>query len=76
MAKASPDYSALESMLPQGARSRFTKAAAAIEAADALVPDSALDGTSADLRQAVKHLYVAAENLTELLVYRKMMGVD
>ncbi len=70
------DYTAMETMLPQGARSRFDKAMKAMDAADTLVPNSAMEGSAADLRQAVKHLQAACENLTELIVYRKMLGVD
>lgn len=65
-----------DTMLPQGARSRYKKAVEAIDAADDLLPKDALDGQASDLRQAVKHLYTAAENITELLAYRKMYGVD
>ena len=76
MAKREKDYSALEAMLPQGARSRHRKAVDALGAADDLIDDDALGGTSADLRQAIAQLDTARTNLAELLVYRKMMGVD
>ncbi|MCB2020863.1 MAG: hypothetical protein KDG44_08665 [Burkholderiaceae bacterium] len=72
----SEKFKSYDTMLPQGARSRFQKAVDAMEAADKLVPDEALDGNPADIRQAIKHLYSAAENLAELLAYRKMYGVD
>lgn len=62
--------------LQQGADSRFKKAIAALEAADDLMPNDPLAGTAADLRQVVKSIYVMAENVTELIAYRKMMGVD
>lgn len=74
--QAHRDYTNFETMLPQGARSRHTKALAALDSADDLLPETALDGTAADLRQAIKHLATAMENLTELIVYRKMLGVD
>lgn len=70
------DYSSFDTMLPQGARSRHAKAVSALDSADDLLPGTALDGSSADLRQAIKHLQTAIENLAELIVYRKMMGVD
>jgi delta-aminolevulinic acid dehydratase/porphobilinogen synthase len=69
-------YKSLDVILPQGARSKFMKAAQAIEQADDLLPSDALDGTSQDIRQAIKHLQAAAENLTEMMAYRKIMGVD
>lgn len=70
------DYTAFETMLPQGARSRFDKTLKAMDAADELMPDSAMEGTAADLRGAIAHLQTATANLIELLVYRKMTGVD
>jgi hypothetical protein len=69
-------FKGLDVILPQGARSRHMKAVDLIERADALIPDDALTGTSADLRQAAKHLQEAAANIAEMLVYRKIMGVD
>ena len=77
MGRRNPDdYRAFDVMLPQGARSRFTKAVQALDAADELLPEDALLGTSAELRQAIKHLQGAVENLSEMMAYRKMMGVD
>jgi hypothetical protein len=70
------DKATLGTMLDQGATSRFNKAVTAFEAADDGIPASALDGSPAEIRQAIKHLYTTAENLAELLAYRKMMGVD
>lgn len=76
MPKTKDDYTNLDVMLPQGARSRHVKAMKAIDAADDLMPVDALDGTSAELRQAIKHLQSATENIAEMIVYRKIMGVD
>jgi hypothetical protein len=77
MPKRDPEqYKSFDTMLPQGARSRFSKAMKALDDADTLMPDDALLGTSAELRQAIKHLQGAVENLSELMAYRKMMGVD
>jgi hypothetical protein len=70
------DYASFEMMLPQGARSRHRKAVDALGSADELIHDEALGGTSADLRQAIALLDTARTNIAELLVYRKMMGVD
>lgn len=47
-----------------------------MELADDLVPLDALDGTSAEIREAIKHLNEAATNLAEMMAYRKMLGVD
>jgi hypothetical protein len=69
-------YKSFDVMLPQGARSRFEKAASSIEEADALLPENALGGTAADLQAALVHLNRAQANLCELIVYRKLMGVD
>ncbi|ATG47622.1 hypothetical protein CEW89_08570 [Celeribacter ethanolicus] len=69
-------YKSFDVMLPQGARSRHLKAVQAMESADELVPIDALEGTSAELRQAIKHLQSATENLSELMAYRKMIGID
>lgn len=69
-------YKSFDVMLPQGARSRFQKAVSALDDADDLLPEDALDGTSAELRQVIKHLQSATENLSELMAYRKMIGVD
>lgn len=71
-----PKYQSFDTMLPQGARSRFQKALGALDAVEDLLPDDALAGTAADLRQAIKHLHSAGENLAELMAYRKMIGVD
>lgn len=65
-----------DQQIVQGANSRFQKAVKAFEAADDRFPQTAFDGTAAELREAIKSLYIAAENITELLVYRKLMGVD
>ena len=69
-------YKGYDVMLPQGARSRFTKMMHALEEADELLPADALDGTAHDLRQALNHLQTAQTNLCELIAYRKMAGVD
>lgn len=74
--KDNEKYKSIDVQLMQGARSRHAKAIKALDAADDLVPDTDLGGTSGEIREAIKHLYGAAENLTEMLVYRKMMGVD
>lgn len=76
MPRDAEHYKSFETMLPQGARSRHAKAVKAMEEADDLVPLDALQGTSAEIRQAIKHLYIATENLAEMLAYRKMLGVD
>ena len=47
-----------------------------MELADDLVPMDALDGTSAEIREAIKHLTEAATHLAEMMAYRKMLGVD
>ena len=69
-------FKAFDVMLPQGARARHAKAVKAMELADDLVPMDALDGTSAEIREAIKHLNEAATNLAEMMAYRKMLGVD
>jgi hypothetical protein len=69
-------FKAFDVMLPQGARSRHAKAVKAMELADDLVPMDALDGTSAEIREAIKHLTEAATQLAEMMAYRKMLGVD
>ena len=69
-------FKSFDVMLPQGARSRFQKAVKAVNDADDLIPDDALTGTAAELREAIKHLGSAIENLAELMAYRKMMGID
>lgn len=69
-------FKGFDVMLPQGARSRYAKAIAALDAADDLLPEDALLGDAASLRQAIKHVHAAAENLAELMAYRKMIGVD
>ncbi len=76
MPKDSERFKSLDVTLPQGARSRFMKAQRACENAEDLLPTDALDGTSQDIRQAIKHLQAAAENLGEMLVYRKILGID
>ena len=48
----------------------------ALDKADDLLPEDALDGSAADIREAIKHIQNAAENLSELMAYRKMIGVD
>jgi hypothetical protein len=73
---ASERFKSFDVMLPQGARSRFDKAMRLIDHAEDLLPADALAGDSASLRQAIKDLQEAATNLAELMVYRKMMGVD
>lgn len=69
-------FKSFDVMLPQGARSRFQKAMGLMEHADELLPGDALDGDAASFRQAIKDLQEAAANLSELMAYRKMMGVD
>ena len=69
-------FKSLDVMLPQGARSKHNKAVDQLERADDLLPASALEGTSADLREAIKLLNEASTNIAELLVYRKIMGID
>lgn len=69
-------FKSFDVMLPQGARSRFGKALTAIDKAEDLIPEDALTGNSEDLRAVMKHLHSAAENLSELMAYRKMLGVD
>ena len=67
-------FKTFDVMLPQGAR--HAKAVKGMELADDLVPLDALDGTSAEIREAIKHLNEAATNLAEMMAYRKMLGVD
>lgn len=74
--KGDERYKGLDVMLPQGARSRLTKAETAIDDALDLLPTDALDGSSADIKLAISHLHRAADNLSEALAYRKMLGVD
>jgi hypothetical protein len=69
-------YKDFDVMLPQGARSRFTKAVTALDEAESLLPEDALDGTKTDLVLVIRRLEVATANLNELLAYRKMLGVD
>ena len=69
-------FKAFYVMLPQGARARHAKAVRLMELADDLVPMDAFDGTSAEIREAIKHLNEAATNLAEMMAYRKMLGVD
>lgn len=69
-------FKTFDVMLPQGARARHAKAVRGMELADDLVPLDALDGTSAEIREAIKHLNEAATNLAEMMAYRKMLGVD
>lgn len=76
MPKNTDRFKDFDVMLPQGARSRHTKAMTALDKADDLLPEDALDGSAADIRGAIKHIQNAAENLSELMAYRKMIGVD
>ncbi len=76
MPKDTDRFKSFDTMLPQGARSRFTKAMNALGEAEDLLPDDALDGNAADLRQVILHLQKATENLSEMMAYRKMLGVD
>jgi hypothetical protein len=77
MARPDPDrFKGFDVMLPQGARSRYGKAVQLIDKADDLLPDDALTGDAASIRQAIKHLTEAATQLSEMMAYRKMMGVD
>ena len=69
-------FKTFDVMLPQVARARHAKAVRLMELADDLVPMDALDGTSAEIREAIKHLNEAATNLAEMMAYRKMLGVD
>ena len=69
-------FKTFDVMLPQGARARHAKAVKGMELADDLVPLDALDGTSAEILEAIKHLNEAATNLAEMMAYRKMLGVD
>jgi hypothetical protein len=69
-------FKSFDVMLPQGARSRFDKLVRALDEAEDLMPDDALDGSSEELRQVLMRLQTAQTNLTELLVYRKILGVD
>ena len=69
-------FKTFDVMLPQEARARHAKAVKGMELADDLVPLDALDGTSAEIREAIKHLNEAATNLAEMMAYRKMLGVD
>lgn len=77
---AKPDktdrYRDLDTMIQQGARSRYEKAVTALEDADELIPASAHEGKAEDLRQAQMRLQTAIVNLSELIAYRKMAGVD
>lgn len=66
----------LDQMLLQGAKSRYDKADKALAAAFDLLPESEGEGTSAELRQLIKHLQTATENLSEMMAYRKMLGMD
>lgn len=66
----------LDVILPQGARSRHRKAMDALQAVDDLFPGDVFEGTSADLRAAMAQLNTALVNIAELVVYRKMMGID
>lgn len=76
MAKDPDRFKSLDTMLPQGARSRHAKAVQAMDAADDLIPEDGLAGSAAEIRQAIKHLQAAAEHLAEMMAYRKIMGVD
>ena len=69
-------FKTFDVMLPQGGRARHAKAVKGMELADDLVPLDALDGTSAEIREAIKHLIEAATHLAEMMAYRKMLGVD
>ena len=69
-------FKTFDVLLPLGARARHAKAVKGMELADDLVPLDALDGTSAEIREAIKHLNEAATNLAEMMAYRKMLGVD
>lgn len=69
-------YKQFDVMLPQGARSRHQKAIQAMDEAEALIPDDALDGNVSDITTAITQLTTASKNLAEMLAYRKMMGID
>lgn len=66
----------LQQMLQQGASSRFDKAEKALDQACELLPETETEGTAAQMRQVIKHLQTATENLSELMAYRKMAGID
>lgn len=66
----------INTQLLQGAESRFLKADRALARADELLPVTAFDGTASELRQLIKDLQDATTNITELLAYRKMAGID
>lgn len=70
------DTPALENMLPQGAASRHKKMWEMFNNAEDLLPESPFEGTSDDLRKAIQFLNKSAENLAELIAYRKMYGSD
>jgi len=66
----------MELMLMQGIESRFKKGITLLEKASDLTPISGLEGSSADIKQAIKNLNEGAAYLTEMLVYRKLIGID
>ncbi len=70
------DDGTINNALVQGAEARFKKAMKALDGADELMPEQAFVGTAAEVRQAIKHLQSAALELTEMMAYRKMLGVD
>ena len=74
--KSNDHYKGFDVMLPQGARSRHMKAVSSIEKADDLIPVDALDGEAKEIREAIRHLQEAAGHLSEMMAYRKMLGVD
>jgi len=76
MPKDPARYKDYDVMLPQGARSRYSKAMQSLEDAEECWPTDALEGSKSDLVRGIRALEVATANLNELIAYRKMIGVD
>lgn len=74
--KNSERFKSFDVMLPQGARSRHMKAMQALDQAEDLLPEDALDGNVSDITAALTQLATAQKNLSEMLAYRKMLGID
>lgn len=74
--KAADFFKEIEQMGPAKIRSRFDRAIAHFDQADALLPGSAMEGTVAEIKEAIKLMQEAATNLTEMLAWRDIMGID
>ena len=69
-------YTNIDTVLDQGIRSRYSRAVEQLEKADDFLPEDAYAGTSEDINKTIRHLNETALRLNELLVYRKIAGVD